>query len=190
MDNLVEIPVYVSPIAVAYNLPGVDALQLSPDTLAKIMNHDITKWNDPAIAADNPGVDAAGHRHHHGQPLGQVGHHRELPAVPRGRRAVGLDLRAADTWPVKGGESAQGTSGVVDAISAGDGTIGYADASQVGDLGMAALKVGASFVRARPPRRAAKSSTSRRGSTDPGHQRLHLRPEARHGERRASTRTC
>ena len=51
----------------------------------------------------------------------------------------------ADTWPVSGGESAQGTSGVVDAIGAGNGTIGYADASQVGDLGVAALKVGATF---------------------------------------------
>ncbi len=56
-DNLVEIPVYVSPIAVVYNLPGVDNLQLSADTLAKIFAQKIKNWNDPAIKADNPDAD-------------------------------------------------------------------------------------------------------------------------------------
>jgi len=50
----IEYPVYVSPIAVIYNLSGVDSLQLSPQTLAPIFAAKITKWNDPAIAADNP----------------------------------------------------------------------------------------------------------------------------------------
>src|SRR3954466_6116729 len=53
-DNLIEIPVYVSPIAIIYNAPGVDSLQLSPETAAKIFNQKITNWNDAAIAADNP----------------------------------------------------------------------------------------------------------------------------------------
>ena len=38
-----------------YNLPDVADLQLAPATIAKIFNRQITKWNDPAIAADNPG---------------------------------------------------------------------------------------------------------------------------------------
>ena len=49
-------------------------------------------------------------------------------------------------WPVKGGESANGTSGVVDAVKNGNGTIGYADASQAGDLGVATVKVGDEYV--------------------------------------------
>ena len=53
-DNLVEMPVYISPIALIYNLDGVDDLQLSSPTAAKIFNQKITNWNDPAIAADNP----------------------------------------------------------------------------------------------------------------------------------------
>ena len=53
-DNLIEIPVYVSPIALIYNVPGVDSLQLSPETAAKIFAQKIKNWNDPAIAADNP----------------------------------------------------------------------------------------------------------------------------------------
>ena len=45
-----------SPITVSYNLSGVENLQLSADTIAKIFQGQITKWNDPAIKADNPGV--------------------------------------------------------------------------------------------------------------------------------------
>ena len=41
-------------------------------------------------------------------------------------------------WPFEGGEAAQGTSGVVDAVTNGTGTIGYADASRAGDLGTVA----------------------------------------------------
>src|SRR5499427_9549633 len=48
-------PILLSPIAVTYNV-GVDKLQLSAPTIAKIFQRDIKKWNDPAIAADNPGA--------------------------------------------------------------------------------------------------------------------------------------
>lgn len=53
-DNLIEIPAYISPIAVIYNLDGVTDLQLSPSTIAKIFLGKITKWDDAAIKADNP----------------------------------------------------------------------------------------------------------------------------------------
>jgi phosphate transport system substrate-binding protein len=39
-----------------YNLEGVSNLQFSPESLAGIFLGTITKWNDPIIAADNPGV--------------------------------------------------------------------------------------------------------------------------------------
>jgi phosphate transport system substrate-binding protein len=50
------IPTIVSPVTVSYNLSGVNRLQLSPDTIAGIFSGQITTWNDPAIAADNPKV--------------------------------------------------------------------------------------------------------------------------------------
>jgi phosphate transport system substrate-binding protein len=53
---------------------------------------------------------------------------------------------ASGDWPVAGGESAQGTSGVVQAIQNGEGAIGYADASQVAGLGAVAVQVGDSFT--------------------------------------------
>ena len=51
-----NIPVAISAQAVNYNLPGVTGLKLSGDVLAQIYQGKITKWNDAAIAAINPGV--------------------------------------------------------------------------------------------------------------------------------------
>ena len=44
------------PIAMSYNVKGVDKLILTPAVAADIFNGKITTWNDPAIAAVNPGV--------------------------------------------------------------------------------------------------------------------------------------
>src|SRR5215218_9530226 len=52
-----EMPNYISPIAVVYNLEGVDELNLAPETVAGIFAQGITSWDDPAIAADNPDAD-------------------------------------------------------------------------------------------------------------------------------------
>lgn len=148
--KLVEIPAYVSPIAIIYNLEGVESLQLDPETLAKIFNQEITTWNDPAIAKDNPGAelpdtritpvnrsDESGTTENFTDYLSQV-----VPSI--------WSYEVSGDWPVKGGEAAQGTSGVVEAVTAGDGAIGYADASQAGELGVATIKVGNEYVEPTP----------------------------------------
>jgi phosphate transport system substrate-binding protein len=148
--KLIEIPAYVSPIAIIYNLEGVEGLQLDPETLAKIFNQEITTWNDPAIAKDNPGVelpdtritpvnrsDESGTTENFTDYLSQV-----VPSV--------WSYEVSGDWPVKGGEAAQGTSGVVEAVTAGDGAVGYADASQAGELGVATIKVGNEYVEPTP----------------------------------------
>ncbi|ASW56936.1 phosphate ABC transporter substrate-binding protein PstS [Plantactinospora sp. KBS50] len=50
----VDLPMVTGPIAVTYNLPGVDSLQLTPATIAQIFAGKVTKWDDAAIKADNP----------------------------------------------------------------------------------------------------------------------------------------
>ncbi|WP_200799453.1 phosphate ABC transporter substrate-binding protein PstS [Williamsia sterculiae] len=50
-----HLPLVFGPIAIAYNLDGVGDLALSGPTLSKIFSGEITKWNDPAIAAENQG---------------------------------------------------------------------------------------------------------------------------------------
>jgi phosphate transport system substrate-binding protein len=49
-------PVVIGPITVSYNLSGVSSLKLDGPVIADIFQAKITKWNDPAIAALNPGV--------------------------------------------------------------------------------------------------------------------------------------
>ena len=54
-----------------------------------------------------------------------------------------------EPWDIDGpggGEGGQGTTGVVSAVAAGEGSIGYADASQIGDLPAAAVGVAGEFV--------------------------------------------
>jgi phosphate transport system substrate-binding protein len=128
----------------------VTDLQLSPDTLAGIFKQEITKWNDPAIAADNPDATLPD------TDITPV--NRSDDSGTTANFTDYLSQTAPDTWtfpaddtvPVKGGEAAEGTSGVVEAVTQGDGTIGYADASQAGDLGIASIKVGSDYVAPSP----------------------------------------
>jgi phosphate transport system substrate-binding protein len=144
--QLVEVPDYISPIAIIYNLPGVEELKLEPETLAKIFNQEIENWNDPEIAKENEGVelpetrivpvnrsDESGTTENFTDYLSKV-----APKV--------WTHEVSGDWPVKGGEAASGTSGVVEAVAAGEGAIGYADASQAGELGKAQIKVGSEWA--------------------------------------------
>lgn len=49
-----NLPMVVGPVAVVYNVQGLDGLRLSPETLAGIFAGKVTKWNAPEIAKDNP----------------------------------------------------------------------------------------------------------------------------------------
>jgi phosphate transport system substrate-binding protein len=145
-DNLVQVPVYVSPIAVIFNVSGVDELQLSPDTLAGIFDQKITTWNDPAIAKDNPGADLPDTQITPVNRSDDSGTTFNFTDYLSKAASDAWSYPADDTWPVKGGEAAEGTSGVVEAVKAGDGTIGYADASQAKDLGIAKIQVGSEYT--------------------------------------------
>ena len=166
-DNLIEIPVYVSPIAVVYNVPGVDSLQLSPETTAKIFKQEINNWNDPAIAAENPGAKLPDLR------ISPVNRSDESGTTANftdwmSQAAPKVWTYEPDSnWPVKGGEAAEGTSGVIDAVKNGKGTIGYADESQAGELGVAKIKVGNEYVAPSAEAAAAVLDKSKE-STDAG----------------------
>lgn len=151
----IDVPTYISPIAVIFNLDGVDELNLDAATIAKIFKGDITNWNDPAIAALNDGTtfpDLAITAVHRSDDSGTTKNftdylNKVAPEI--------WDQKAADPFPYQSGEGAQGTSGVVDAVKNGTGTIGYADASKAGSLGVAAIKVGDEFVDYTPEAAAA-----------------------------------
>jgi len=143
-----ELPLYISPIAVIYNLPDVSAehIQMSAETIAKVFNGDITKWNDPAIAAENEGVDLPDLDIipvHRSDESGTTSNFTDYLAKAS-NGAWPYD--ASGDWPIEGGQSGAQTSGLLDTVNGAPGTIGYADASRAGDLGTVALKVGDEYV--------------------------------------------
>ena len=149
----IEVPAYVSPIAVIYNLDGVKDLQLSAKTIAGIFDNKITKWDDAAIKAENPDAtlpSTAITPVHRSDDSGTTKNFTDY--LNKASGAWKYD--AADAFPTKG-EAAEGTSGVVSAVSGGKGTIGYADESQAGDLGQVKVKVGDTYA-APSPEGAAK----------------------------------
>ncbi len=142
----VEVPVYVSPIAVIYNLDGVDKLQpvaRDPRGHLRRQDHQVER---PAIASENAGRHTAGHDItpvHRSDDSGTTQNFTDYLAQAA---PDNWTYPASQTWPVQGGEAGDGTSGVVAAVTGGAGTIGYADESQAGDLGKAMIKVGSAYV--------------------------------------------
>ncbi|MBP6684156.1 MAG: phosphate ABC transporter substrate-binding protein PstS [Leucobacter sp.] len=156
-SDIVEIPAYISPIALVFNVDGVDNLNLDAATIAKIFTGEITKWNDPAIAAANADAtlpDQAIVPVHRSDKSGTTGNFTDYlaAAAPEAWTAGSVEEWPAD---ITGGEAAQGTSGVVEAVKGGVGTIGYADASKAGDLGTVSVKVGDEYVAFTPEAAAA-----------------------------------
>ncbi len=145
-DDIIEIPVYISPVAVIFNIDGVDSLNLDAATIAGLFAGTITNWNDPAIAEQNPDAelpDLAVSPVHRSDASGTQ---ETFTAYLEATAADVWTYEASDEWPIQGGEAAQGTSGVVDRVGGGQGTIGFADASQAGDLGTVAVQVGEEYV--------------------------------------------
>ena len=141
-----QVPAYVSSIAIFFNLTGITELNMSADTIAKIFNGDITTWNDPAIAEANPDADLPD------TDITPV--HRSDESGTTKNFTDYLGKAAPETWTYEAedafpvdGEAADGTSGVVKSVEGNEGFIGYADNSQVaeGD-GRVAVAVGDTFV--------------------------------------------
>jgi phosphate transport system substrate-binding protein len=144
-SKAVDLPVYISPIAVIFNVDGVDELNMDADTLAKIFSGAITAWDDAAIVALNPDATLPSdiiHAVHRSDDSGTTKNFTDY----LGQTAPTVwTEKASDTFPFPG-EGAKGTSGVVDAVTNGTNMIGYADASQAGTLSTAKLMVGSEFV--------------------------------------------
>ena len=108
---------------------GLDkGLKLDGATVADIFLGKIKKWNDPAIAKQNPGVEAAERRHHGLPPLRRVGHDQAVHDVPRrllarveerpGRRQDG---QVADRHRRQGQRRRRGR------VKQNDGAVGYVE---------------------------------------------------------------
>jgi phosphate transport system substrate-binding protein len=144
-------PTVAAPITVSYNVSGVTGLKLTADTLGKIMSSQITKWNDPAIAADNSGVTLPS------TPITVV--HRSDASGTTNQFTHYLTLAATKTaWPLGTGDTVQwsnstkagdGNSGVAQLVKSTSGAIGYVDFAdaKASGLSLASIKnASGSFV--------------------------------------------
>lgn len=141
----IDLPMVGGPVAVAYKLDGVDDLVLDADTLAKIFDSKITKWNDPAIKKLNPDADLPGTKiqaFHRSDESGTTDNFTKYlnTAAPSSWKH-----EPAKAWASKGGQGADGSSGIATNVKQNDGAIGYVELSYAtgNDLSTVKLDTGA-----------------------------------------------
>ena len=136
----INIPMVTGPIAVVYNLPGVDGLQLSPKTLVGIFNSKITKWDDPAIKAENPDAQLPS---------------TPIQAVHRSDESGTSDnftkfLKATGDWPYEpakawpaeaGGQGAKGSDQIAASVKDSEGAISYVELSYAENSSLQKAKI-------------------------------------------------
>ena len=128
--KILHLPVVAGGVAIIYNLKGDPKLKLYGDVIANVYLGNITKWNDPKIAALNPGVDLPD------SPIIPV--HRSdgsgttfiftdyLGSVnPAWADTVGKSTSVR--WPAGIGLGAKGSEGVAGQVKQLPGAIGYAE---------------------------------------------------------------
>lgn len=150
-----ELPLYISPIAVAFNLPGIDSLNLDATTIAQIFDGKITKWNDPAIASLNESVELPDLAIIPVNRADDSGTTENFQGYLKEAAPDAWPYEPADVWPISGTQSAEKTSGVVNLVNSTEGAVTYADASQIGDLGTVAVEVAGEFLEYSPEAAAA-----------------------------------
>jgi phosphate transport system substrate-binding protein len=127
--GVLMLPMTAGSIVLAYNLPGVEGLKLSRDTYVGIFLGKITKWNDPAIAKDNPDLklpDKPITVVHRSDGSGTTGvFTKHLSAIsPEWKSSIG-DGKTVQ-WPTAGKFiGGKGNEGVTAAIQQNEGAIGY-----------------------------------------------------------------
>lgn len=131
---ILHIPLTLGAVVPTYNLKGVQTgLKFDGDTLGKIFAGKITKWNDPALVALNPGANlpdqpiAVAHRSD-GSGTTAVWADFLTKESPTWVQALGGPTRSFGkdiAWPVGiGGKGNEGVSGVINQT---DGSIGYVE---------------------------------------------------------------
>ena len=124
--TVVHIPTVLGAVVIAYNLPGVDGLKLTTELLEKIFMGDITKWNDPLIAKNNPGLNFPDKEItfiHRSDGSGTTNIFSDYMTKVSKKWADEVGAGKSLQWPV--GMGAKGNPGVAGTISQTEGAIGY-----------------------------------------------------------------
>lgn len=124
-NDAIDLPMVTGPIALSYNLSGVSKLILTPKVLVGIFSGKISKWDDAAISAINPGVtlpSLAIATVHRSESSGTTDNFTKYLTA-----AGGWTFTGGKSWTAPGGTGAQGSDGVAKAISSTTGAIGYVE---------------------------------------------------------------
>lgn len=124
-NDAIDLPMVTGPISLSYNLSGVSKLILTPALLVGIFDGKIANWNDPAIAAVNPGVTLptlAIATVHRSDSSGTTDNFTKYLT-----KAGGWTVTGGKSWTAPGGTGAQGSDGVAKAIASTTGSIGYVE---------------------------------------------------------------
>ncbi|MFI8537168.1 phosphate ABC transporter substrate-binding protein PstS [Streptomyces aquilus] len=129
----IDLPMVGGPIAVGFNVPGVDKLVLDASTIAKIFDSKITNWNDAAIKKLNPDAklpDLKIQAFHRSDESGTTDNFTKylIAAAPADWKYSG-----GKAWQAKGGQSASGSSGVAQQVKQTSGAISYMELSYAKD---------------------------------------------------------
>src|ERR1700733_1203622 len=128
-SKILNIPTVLGAVVPVYNIPGVSSqLKFTPNVLAGIFLGTITKWNDKAIAAANPGVnfpdkDIVVIHRSDGSGTTFIWTDYLSKASPDWQTKVGAG--ASPNWPV--GLGGKGNEGVTGFIKQTPGSIGYVE---------------------------------------------------------------
>ncbi|MEU5579128.1 phosphate ABC transporter substrate-binding protein PstS [Streptomyces huasconensis] len=125
----IDLPMVGGPIAIGYDLPGVDGLVLDAPTLAKIFDRRITSWDAPEIQRLNPGAELPSMPVRPIHRSDDSGTTQNFQAYLAGAAPEVWRYPVSKAWHGRGGASASGSSGVASEVTSGFGAIGYFELS-------------------------------------------------------------
>ncbi|MBA0053814.1 phosphate ABC transporter substrate-binding protein PstS [Streptomyces sp. AJS327] len=125
----INLPMLGGPVAISYNLSGVDDLVLDAPTLAKIFDSKITTWDDAAIKKLNPDAKLPSSKIQAFHRSDESGTTQNLGAYLKAAAPQQWKYEDEKAWPAKGGQSASGSSGVAQQVKQTEGSIGYFELS-------------------------------------------------------------
>jgi phosphate ABC transporter phosphate-binding protein len=123
----INLPMSVEPIAIVYHLQGVDKLTVTPSLVAKIFNGKIRQWNDPALAAVNPGVPLPNKTTTPVHRSADSGTSENLTRFLAAQAKADWPYPPAQAWPNNVGPGAAVSTNMVLLVKQTDGAIGYVD---------------------------------------------------------------
>lgn len=141
--NTQHLPTVLGAVAIGYNLPGVDAtVKLDADVVSRIFLGQIRTWDDPAIAALNPGVSLPAQEIsvvHRSDSSGTTYVFTDWLNKSDAAWKAALGRSKAPNWPV--GLGGLGNEGVATLLRQTPGAIGYIELNYVETLGLPAAEV-------------------------------------------------